>query len=77
MKQTGIKVTAEELAELQSLAKADVEQLRAIVDAAWKLRREERDYNPCPDLLLRANARERLYELLDQWKAAEAAGEEE
>jgi len=51
----------------------EVERLQVIIDAAWEVRREERDYNPCPDLLLRANARKRLHELLDRWKAAEAA----
>jgi len=60
----------------QGQAWQEIERLKAIVDAAWEVRREEHDYNPCPDLLLRANARKRLYELLDRWKAAEAGGKE-
>ena len=46
----------------------------AIVEAAWKLRTEAKDYNPCPDLGLRAMFRDDLHRLLDQWKAANAAG---
>lgn len=53
----------------------EIERLRAIVTAAWAVRREQRDYNPCPDLLLRATAREYLHKLLDEWQAAEAAKE--
>ncbi len=49
-------------------------RLRTIVNAAWEVRREERDYNPCPDLALRATARKRLHELIDEWKAQSAKG---
>jgi len=46
---------------------ADAKELEAITDAAWELRREAKDYNPCPDLGLRVTWRERLYGLLDEW----------
>lgn len=46
----------------------EMKQLRKIVDAAWAVRREESDHNPCPDLGLRASARRHLYKLLDERK---------
>jgi hypothetical protein len=48
-------------------------QLEAIVEAAWKVRSEEADYSPSPDLALRATYRKELSRLLDAWKAAEPA----
>ena len=53
-----------------------IDQLRTIAEAAWGVRREQRDYTPCPDLALRANHQRHLHKLLDAWKAAEAAGDE-
>ncbi len=46
----------------------ELQKLRKIADAAWKVRREEKDYNPCPDLGLRVDSRKRLNKLLDEWK---------
>jgi len=63
---------ADEVERLQT----ENELLLAIVRAAWLVRTEERDYTPVPDLALRADHRKRLHVLLDQWKAAEAAGGE-
>lgn len=57
-------------AELDRLT-ARVAELEAIVDAAWEVRREERDYTPSPDLALRASYRQKLHKLLDA--RAEAA----
>lgn len=51
-----------------------VERLQAIVEAAWEVRIEEKDYATVPDLVLRADRRRQLYVLLDEWKAADAAG---
>ena len=51
-----------------------LDRQQAIIDAAWLVRTEERDYTPAPDLALRAQCRDRLHLLLDEWhKAAEAA----
>ena len=47
---------------------ADITRLRDIADAAWEVRREQSDYNPCPDLMLRMDLRDRLNKLLDAWK---------
>lgn len=71
-----IRALHKQIADLETVLavrKAEIKRLLAIVEAAWEVRREERDYNKCPDLLLRATARERLHKLLDAWKAAEAA----
>lgn len=61
-----------------AVQQAEIERLRKIVDAAWLMRTEEKDYTVSPDLVLRAQWRERLYKLLDGCKengtrAAEAA----
>ena len=49
----------------------EVKQLRAIANAAWAVRVEEADYNLCPDLMLRANAKKHLRDLVDEWRAAQ------
>lgn len=46
---------------------AEIERLRAIAEAAWLVRTEERDYTEAPDLTLRAEYRHRLHKLLDDW----------
>ena len=53
---------------------AEIERLREIAEAAWRVRKESRDYTPIPDLALRVAYQRELYRLLDAWKAVEAAG---
>jgi len=67
MLQTGCADASE-----QQYAAKELEQLRAIVATAWRVRTEATDYNPCPDLTLRRMYRSQLHMLLDAWKAAVA-----
>ena len=53
--------------------RAKIELLSAIAEAAWLVRTEDRDCNPCPDYGLRATYRQQLNTLLDDWNAAKAA----
>lgn len=50
---------------LLDIAADEMECLLEIVDAAWNVRREEKDYTPSPDLMLRAEYRKKLHALLD------------
>lgn len=52
-------------------AAAAIRELLAIADAAWDVRTEMGDYNPCPDLAMRARRRDHLHKLLDEWKGGE------
>lgn len=53
---------------VEGIDQKQFDKLLAIVNAAWEVRREEPDYNSCPDLSLRALNRKELYKLLDEWK---------
>lgn len=55
-------------ADLIDALTAERDRLQAIVDAAWEVRREDRDYNPCPDYGYKGVLREKLNGLLDAWK---------
>jgi hypothetical protein len=46
----------------------EIDLLRAIAKAAWNVRREQPEYNPCPDPISRKNAQDHLWQLLDTWK---------
>lgn len=51
-------------------AASELERLAGIVEQAWKVRTEEKDYTPSPDLGLRASYRTTLHAMLDNWNDA-------
>jgi hypothetical protein len=57
---------------LLDMAADEIECLLEIVDAAWAVRREEKDYTPSPDLMLRSESRKKLHALLDAYKGRDS-----